>query len=986
MSGQVYSSKSLLDSIGKIKEQEEVNDLPNDENVAIETDTVDDSSTFLLASTLAKTTISEDSSSNKRHQVPMQEEVHAAVNSHSANFKEESPTNDDESEEEDTESVTSDIVISPSTGPKIMNKGRSKTLDILKILNPSNLLPSHDLLLGAYLEEHKYELLHNKNLIMRVITWNLNQMKPPSLKELAGEAGKEWAALFYAGDETLSEDNKEGLADIYTINFQETISLKSFSKSEIAIDIWVHFILAVLNAISSKEYSLVFKTGLLGLTTIIIAKKSLLADPTHYQEGQIHDIRENHIGLGYLRWGNKGCISARFRVGGVDLGIGNLKDILAKDNNRSINKEYGYHLNELDETIGKLPGVEVQVLNVHLVHGEGDTQIQQRWESWNKIEKKIQLDDRSVRLAIDNSTPRQKDAAQIRLEEKLKSKLHKDHNIDEANFGKALDNEMERLNFQSDSVRTSYVPLRISNIERSKMQGVISEAELQGIEHISESQKVLVVSGDTNYRLNIPPDISSQNTVKQLAKEGIWKDILAHDQLIDEMKKHRIFIGFTEPKISFAPTFKIVNGSNGQWILPTPPHSAEGKRYRRPVPGTEINSIPHYSPRYDPKRIPAYTDRILYVQRPHFQHIDNTYSSISTKGSDHLPVACSYKLEAPLVDEEKLHLLKVNFAKAWDEIINKFVFLELSTMVSVAHTMMGKYENYQTENSVMEGLPSKGGHISVSAIVGETITINLGVTNIIDEAFDMIVTEQSSRGWFGTKINIDCRSKEQPDGHAIFASSMKLESRSDGQVQFALTPTTSEILDRTFSVEIPEYSLCPAYRKYVALNIKVYDFFGTSLDSLSKRQFENIHACFRFIFTCSPVSLLDHTGQLNSTDDFSSKDWDLVREITLWEFDSLKYSQMNEDGLAVMKEGDKSKFNMGSITVMSVVYLWLKSQSSHFNTSSKNGKIIFGDVINLIKYFKMDATEAYNWFGWLFADEYELNSYLDRDFDVKVDL
>lgn len=1010
MSNQVYSSKSLLNAIGS-ETKKSLDESAKEPATNAETP----GGSFLLASTVASVP------------KPEQPEKDATKSEESRN-KGDGPNKEGENKDEnrqtlkdagkdgqtdsDAESVSSAIIM--KTTDEKDNTLKSKTLQLLSLLNPSNLLSSHDLLLGAFYEEHRYELIEQKKVTMRVITWNLNQMKPPSLSTLAGKSGREWAAFFYAGDETVNDHNKEGLADIYAINFQETISLKSFTKSNVVIDEWVNFLLAVLNAISSDSYSLVHKTGLLGLTSILIAKSKFTSDSSEDADGQIHDVRENTLGLGYLRWANKGCISLRFRVGGVSLKLGDYKS-------RSLSKEnttYSYNFNELDETAGKIPGLEIQILNVHLVHGEDDSQIQQRWDSWAKIESKIGLDDRTVKLALDSSKMELKDAAQKRVEMKLQQKLHKESNLDADNYELRMDKEMEALNLDTDSIRTASVPMSFSAAEKRKFDGTISSVDLEKLQCVTEAQKALVVCGDTNYRLSLPGDTSSnsQKVVNELIKNGRWNDLLQHDQLSREIKLKKIFVGFKEPAIHFAPTFKVKNDCIGNWII-TPPSSSSSsssapltntlktnanpsKLKRRPVPvsassdsAPSIESIPYYVPIYDGKRLPAYTDRILYVPRPYFSVIEGTYTSTGNSGSDHLPVASTYEFEAPLTDTNKLHFLRGKFTEAWDAVINKMQFIDMDNKVTIRHSMesLRSDMNWQTHASyVEETVSTDGGNVAFSAVVGETIYVTINIKNIVDESFNLNVKEQTSGGWFGTKISVDCKQvkdynmTEYPIKN--FLPSCKIESHSKGEIILTLTPTNAGLLERVLVTEIPEYSLCPAYRKFIALTIDVKDLFGTSFENISNDQFENIKECFDFVCEESIGGLLARMEDLGSSGDFNLFEWELVREVTLWKFSKDKYKQLNIDGIEAVKRREPEKFNLGSKTVMSFLYIWLKSQSSNFNTDSTRGKVIFSRVIKLVKHLKLDADKGYFWFGWLFDNEYELGDYLERDFDVKVQL
>lgn len=955
MDGLFTSSKSLLASVEKLKNKSDDSLGKKDES-----NTGNDGS-FLLASTLPNVP------------KPIKEKTINSVDQPSAKLGENL-----EGDELDSESDSdSDKVEDNVKKPRIND---SKTLQLLSVLNPSNLLKSHDLLLGSFYEEHQDILIAQKKLTVRVITWNLNQMKPPSLQTLATPRGREWATFFYSGDATISENNPYGLADIYTLNFQETISLTSFTKSNNAIDQWCDFLLAVLNGISSDSYSIVQKSGLLAITSIVIAKHYLFSSDLKGIDGQIHNLKEDTIGLGYLRWANKGCISLRFTIGGVDLRI-------PKNINDSSSET-------LDDTAGKLPGIQVQILNVHLVHGENDAQIQQRKESWAKIERKIGLNDRTVKLVSNVTSFDIKDAAQKRLEEKIQKRLNK-KGVIENKMADSIALQMEDLGLGDDSVRTALFPLNFQDSELGKIKAMqINDEAIVQFRKVTEAKKVVIVCGDTNYRLSVPID-QNKNAIEKLIADGCWDDLLKYDQLKNELQSGKVLVGFKEEDIHFAPTFKIINDSVGEWIM-TPPVSASSetkpfkKGERRAVPSNtdkkeDSNLDPYYLPKYDSKRLPAYTDRILYVPRPHIKFAEGTYSSIFNRGSDHLPVASSYKLDVPIVDEGFLHKLKNSFTTAWDEVINKLIFFTTAMEVSIEHKVENAFAIQGTHNnkaSVIETVQIDGGNIAFSAIAGESLTISIGIQNIIEESFNLSVKEHTSRGWFGTKIHLSCQQVGESNKTPL--PTCKIDSHNSGEIIFSLIPTSSGLLERTFIAEIPEYSICPASRKYIALTIKVEDIFGTSFENISTKQFSNIEQCFKFVFNGPSGGLLARAEELSSLKDLKPCEWNLVREVSLWSFSADKYAKMNDEGIDAVKNGERDKFNLGSVSIMSFLYVWLKSQDSNFTTGTPRGKIIFSNVIKLIKYFNMDANRAYNWFGWLFADEYELERYLDQDFDVKL--
>lgn len=1009
MNNLVYSSKSLLDSIGSKSNKNNNNQLEQDNNEP----NLDDG-TFALASTLSnvpKPDYVKEINDNDNDSDSINNKNKIASNNTAIDIT-----------KSDTESLSSDIIIdndndnnNSTNSPNEKHKStiKSKIIQLLPLLNPSNFLSSHDLLLNSFYEEHKLELVTQKKISLRVITWNLNQMKPPSLKSLAGRSGREWAAFFYAGDATVNNDNKEGLADIYSINFQETISLTSFSKNNNVIEEWVQFLLSVLNAISSNSYSLVYSTGLLGLTSIILAKQYLTGNKSNKIDSQIHDIVENTLGLGYLRWANKGCISLKFKIGGIPLGVGNYPNYKKSSINEFTNN---YKFDELDDTKGKIPGLEIQILNVHLVHGEGDAQIQQRWDSWSKIQNKIGLIDRNIKLTLDPNKIEIKDDAQKRLELKLQQTIHKNYNKNENNNNN-LDKEMSALYLNNDSVRSSSVPLNFSKTELKKFEGIITSLDLQKLTYVTEATKALIVCGDTNYRLALPPDntLNSKNIIQQLIRNGNWDSLLEHDQLKAEMKKKKVFIGFKESQIYFAPTFKVQPDALGNWIM-TPPSSSSSsidldnnekmksneRMYRKPIPvsstgsisSTKISIPPYYVPNYDNKRLPAYTDRILYTPNHCFDVIDGTYTSTGNVGSDHLPVAATYELDVPLINCDKLHYLKGKFNETWDEIINKMQFIKFDKEVIIKHSLLGyKKEKFDTiPKTIDETIKTDGGNISFSAIVGETIKIIINFENIVDEAFNFVVKEQTKSGWFGLKVDINCQEINVKNKSAEFlkkssSPSCSINSHCKGEINLTLVPTTAGLLERMFYSEIPEYSLCPAFRKFIALTIDVKDIFGASFEDITIKQFENIDNCFKFIVNeKSIVGLLNHIEDLKNTGDLNTIEWDLVREVTLWDFKKEKYENLNKDGIEAVKRREAENFNLGSKTVIAFLYIWLKAQNTVFNTETDRGKVIFSNVIKLIKYLKLNGDDAYSWFGWLFTNEYELEEYLEQDFDVKVHL
>lgn len=102
--------------------------------------------------------------------------------------------------------------------------------------------------------------------------------------------------------------------------------------------------------------------------------------------------------------------------------------------------------------------------------------------------------------------------------------------------------------------------------------------------------------GDFNYRINLPNE-----EVKELIKNEDWYKLKAYDQLLTQVAEEKVFQGFTEGEINFAPTYK----------------------------------YDLFSDDYDTSekmRTPAWTDRILFHRR-------NFYDDIGAESEDELEKA-----------------------------------------------------------------------------------------------------------------------------------------------------------------------------------------------------------------------------------------------------------------------------------------------------------------------------------------------------------
>ncbi|TVU28532.1 hypothetical protein EJB05_20053 [Eragrostis curvula] len=126
--------------------------------------------------------------------------------------------------------------------------------------------------------------------------------------------------------------------------------------------------------------------------------------------------------------------------------------------------------------------------------------------------------------------------------------------------------------------------------------------------------------GDLNYRVAL-----SYEETKMLLEGNEWETLLENDQLVIERQAGRVFKGWKEGKIYFAPTYKYTRNSDSYvW------DSAKSKKKRR---------------------TPAWCDRILW----HGQGIEQLqYIRGEFKLSDHRPVCSVFVIEADVDNGSKI--------------------------------------------------------------------------------------------------------------------------------------------------------------------------------------------------------------------------------------------------------------------------------------------------------------------------------------------
>ena len=126
--------------------------------------------------------------------------------------------------------------------------------------------------------------------------------------------------------------------------------------------------------------------------------------------------------------------------------------------------------------------------------------------------------------------------------------------------------------------------------------------------------------GDLNYRIVAPGSDKAQRVqwVQQRVAENDWQTLLAKDQLLMQRRAEKVFAGFEEHSISFAPTFKI-DPTTGQ---------------------------------YSDSRVPSYCDRIMWHSLPARRELVKclAYEALSSfRESDHVPLHAEFTLSVPVI-------------------------------------------------------------------------------------------------------------------------------------------------------------------------------------------------------------------------------------------------------------------------------------------------------------------------------------------------
>ncbi|KAK2372425.1 type IV inositol polyphosphate 5-phosphatase [Trifolium repens] len=126
--------------------------------------------------------------------------------------------------------------------------------------------------------------------------------------------------------------------------------------------------------------------------------------------------------------------------------------------------------------------------------------------------------------------------------------------------------------------------------------------------------------GDLNYRISM-----LDSEVRKLVALKKWDELMNYDQLTNELRVGRVFDGWKEGSINFAPTYK---------------YEINSDRY--------VGEIPKEG---EKKRAPAWCDRILWLGKGIKQL---QYERAEIRLSDHRPVSSIFSVEVEVFDHRKL--------------------------------------------------------------------------------------------------------------------------------------------------------------------------------------------------------------------------------------------------------------------------------------------------------------------------------------------
>ena len=169
---------------------------------------------------------------------------------------------------------------------------------------------------------------------------------------------------------------------------------------------------------------------------------------------------------------------------------------------------------------------------------------------------------------------------------------------------------------------------------------------LDGVEHTIEDAASAIWMGDLNYRLN-----ATDKFVRDCITKGTFSQLLACDQLNIERAGGRVFQGWHESELTFAPTYKYRPGTNIY-------SGAEDADADVVDAGQKKEE--------EKKRTPAWCDRVLWNGDFDINLLE--YGRSELTHSDHKPVHAVFSIVVRELDPQKLNALMFDLRRRLDHV------------------------------------------------------------------------------------------------------------------------------------------------------------------------------------------------------------------------------------------------------------------------------------------------------------------------------
>jgi len=493
------------------------------------------------------------------------------------------------------------------------------------------------------------EFTETKDLLVFVGSWNVNAKKPRDEPDLApwllhrvkckgekkgaqeddgGDSGDE------DGSGTGGDSSRFKAPDVYVIGFQEIVDLNASNLlgDHSASDPWERRILATLSR-TGKEYVRVTSVHLVGLSMAVFCKeKHRLA---------ISDVRVDEVGVGIMGvGGNKGAVLVKMKI---------YKTVFA-----FVNSHLAAHQNAVQARNSdfwnivrraSFDGPRKTRVCSHLADGEWIDAEEHRRRGLPASQAgsaTAQLDNlaASASSLFDSGMSKFKtimDNVAQKKAERQSAAAQAASAASAANGWTMAGSDTEAA-FASSSSASSSAPSSVEDWAalRSNPHGLFG-----GTSH-------LVWLGDNNYRLDVV-DLGMDRVHRMIAQAD-WDALLAYDQLIKEKRARRAFPGFTEPPITFPPTYKFIAGTSTY-------DRREDKKVRFPAWCDRIQFMTCKPPRrpggLQALQVASATGNLV-LNAMHAEYYASTWS---LQASDHKPVMSL--LVAPVIFEREKSKRKI---------------------------------------------------------------------------------------------------------------------------------------------------------------------------------------------------------------------------------------------------------------------------------------------------------------------------------------